>query len=126
MRMKDELRYQSNSSWSYVTRVESDLSAQTDNLRNYLQPLVMFGVFLVAVSILAVAMAVLFQTQGQGRSHRITVASSRGTEIVIRGPVGRNCGNRMGRIGGWLAILPTLSQWNAATKDWLAILPALS
>ena len=64
-RMKDELRYQSNSSWSYVTRVESDLSAQTDNLRNYLQPLVMFGVFLVAVSILAVAMAVLFQTRGQ-------------------------------------------------------------
>ena len=35
-RMKDELRYQSNSSWSYVTRVESNLPAETENLRNYL------------------------------------------------------------------------------------------
>ena len=52
LRMKDELRYQSNSSWSYVTRVESSLKAETENLKNYLQPLVMFGVFLVAVSIL--------------------------------------------------------------------------
>ena len=38
LRMKDELRYQSDSSWSYVTRVESRLSAETENLRNYLQP----------------------------------------------------------------------------------------
>ncbi len=62
LRMKDELRHQSNSSWSYVTRVESNLSAETENLRNYLQPLVMFGVFLVAVSILGVSIAVLVQT----------------------------------------------------------------
>ena len=68
VRMKDELRYQSNSSWSYVTRVENDLSSETANLRNYLQPLVMFGVFLVAVSILAVAIAVLFQTGGQDQA----------------------------------------------------------
>ena len=61
LRMKDELRYQSNSSWSYVTRVENNLSAETENLRNYLQPLVMFGVFLVAVTILGVASAVLLQ-----------------------------------------------------------------
>ena len=62
LRMKNELRYQSNSSWSYVTRVESSLLAETENLRNYLQPLVMFGVFLVAVSILGAAIAVLLQT----------------------------------------------------------------
>ena len=62
LRMKDELRYQSNSSWSYVTRVESNLSADTENLRNYLQPLVMFGVFLVAVTILGASIAVLLQT----------------------------------------------------------------
>ena len=63
LRMKDELRYQANSSWSYVTRVESKFSAETENLKNYLQPLVMFGVFLVAVSILGVAIAVLLQTE---------------------------------------------------------------
>ena len=72
LRMKDELRYQSNSSWSYVTRVESNLSAETESLKNYLQPLVMFGVFLVAVSILGVAIAVMLQTassdQGIGSS----------------------------------------------------------
>lgn len=61
-RMKDELRYQSNSSWSYISRVESNLSAETENLRNYLQPLVMFGVFLVAVSVLGVSIAVLLET----------------------------------------------------------------
>ena len=61
-RTKDELKYQSDSSWSYVTRVESNLSAETESLRNHLQPLVMFGVFLVAVSVLAAAIAVLFQT----------------------------------------------------------------
>lgn len=62
LRMKDELRYQSNASWSYVTRVENNLLAETENLRNYLQPLVMFGVFLVAVSILGVTLAVFLQT----------------------------------------------------------------
>ena len=61
-RMKNELRYQANSSWSYTTRVESNLLAETENLRNNLQPLVMFGVFLVAVSILGASIAVLLQT----------------------------------------------------------------
>ena len=61
-RMKNELRYQANSSWSYTTRVESNLLTETENLRNNLQPLVMFGVFLVAVSILGASIAVLLQT----------------------------------------------------------------
>ena len=61
-RMKDELRYQANSSWSYTTRVQSNLLIETENLRNNLQPLVMFGVFLVAVSILGASIAVLLQT----------------------------------------------------------------
>ena len=64
LRMKDELRYQSDASWSYATRVESNLSAETESLKNHLQPLVMFGVFLVAVSILGVAIAVLMQAPG--------------------------------------------------------------
>ena len=61
-RIKRTLKDLDDASWSYVTRVESDLSAETQNVKDYFQPLVMFGVFLVAVSILAVAIAVLLQT----------------------------------------------------------------
>ena len=61
-RIKRTLKDLDDASCSYVTRVESDLSAETQNVKDYFQPLVMFGVFLVAVSILAVAIAVLLQT----------------------------------------------------------------
>ena len=64
-RIKRTLKDLDDASWSYVTRVESDLSAETQNVKDYFQPLVMFGVFLVAVSILAAAIAVLVQTSGQ-------------------------------------------------------------
>ena len=67
-RMKDVLRYQSNASWSYVTQVEHDLSDQTQNLKDFVQPLVMFGVFLVAVSILATAITVLIQNPNLGEA----------------------------------------------------------
>ena len=60
-RLKRTLKDLDDASWSYVTRVESDLSAETQNVKDYFQPLVMFGVFLVAVSILAAAIAVLLQ-----------------------------------------------------------------
>ena len=61
-RMKNELRYQSDASWSYVTQVESNLEKETENLKSNFQPVIMFGVFLVAVSILGAAIAVLLQT----------------------------------------------------------------
>ena len=61
-RIKRTLKDLDNASWSYVTRVDNNLSAETEHLRNYLQPLVMFGVFLVAVTILGASMAVLLQT----------------------------------------------------------------
>ena len=60
-RIKDALRYQTHSSWSYVTQVEEDLLAETENIRHYLQPVVTFGVFLVAVTILGVVIATLIQ-----------------------------------------------------------------
>ena len=60
-RIKDALKSQSDLSWSYVTWVEQDLSAQTENIRENLQPVVMFGVFLVAVTILGVVIATLLQ-----------------------------------------------------------------
>ena len=65
-RIKRQLATQDNSSWSYVTQVQHEtvqverrLRAEITNIKDYLQPLVMFGIFLVAVTILGVAMAVI-------------------------------------------------------------------
>ena len=58
-RIKRSLRELDDASWSYVTHVEQDLTAQTENIREYLQPLVLFGVFLVAVTILGVSLTVI-------------------------------------------------------------------
>ena len=69
-RLRDLLGDQKNASWSYVTRVQSELSDQateidkrleseTKSIREYLQPVVMFGIFLVAVTILGVALATI-------------------------------------------------------------------
>ena len=60
-RIKRTLRDLDDASWSYATRVENNLSAETQRVKDYFQPLVMFGVFLVAVSILAAAIAALLQ-----------------------------------------------------------------
>ena len=66
-RLQDVLGDHREWSWSYVTRVEVATSANTERLdsevrsiKDYLQPLVMFGIFLVAVTILGVALSVIF------------------------------------------------------------------
>ena len=58
-RIKKAIRNLSNASWTYVTRVEQDFTAQTENMREYLQPLVLFGVFLVAITILGVSITII-------------------------------------------------------------------
>ena len=65
-RLKRQLSSQDNSSWSFVTRVQSEtvqaedrVRSELTNIKDYLQPLVMFGIFLVAVTILGVAIAVI-------------------------------------------------------------------
>ena len=65
-RIQDTLVHQSNTSWSNVTQVQVDLENTRERLqsdiggvRDYLQPLVMFGIFLVAVTILSVALTVV-------------------------------------------------------------------
>ena len=69
-RIKRSLDHQSHPSWSYVIRAEDNLSKQaeslerqllseTKKLQQHLQPLVMFGIFLVAVTILSVALSVI-------------------------------------------------------------------
>lgn len=65
-RLHDILADQNNISWSFVTRVQHNVeetrremrSARAE-IREYLQPLVMFGIFLVAVTILGVALTVI-------------------------------------------------------------------
>ena len=51
-RITKVLSNQSNSSWTYVTRVRSDLSVETERIRDTFQPVVLFGIFLVAATIL--------------------------------------------------------------------------
>ena len=58
-RIKKELSHQDDSSWSYVTRVESELTEETQNVRDYQQPVVLFGVFLVSATILSVAVSLV-------------------------------------------------------------------
>ena len=69
-RIQEILAGQREPSWSYVTRVQSELSKQateidkrleseTKNIRDYLQPVVMFGIFLIAVTILGVAISLI-------------------------------------------------------------------
>ena len=65
-RLQEALGDQHNASWSNVTQVqvnvenvERRLETDIKGIRDYLQPLVMFGIFLVAVTILGVALSVI-------------------------------------------------------------------
>ena len=81
LRILSTLSDQRDASWSYVTRVQFDsdealsemrgqfsehwksvadkLSSETESLRQHLQPVVMFGILLVAVTILGVSLTVI-------------------------------------------------------------------
>ena len=70
LRIQDTLADQNNSSWSNVTQVQSDFEEVEkrveDNvrgIRDYLLSLVMFGIFLVAVTILGVTVSVILSVQ---------------------------------------------------------------
>jgi hypothetical protein len=63
LRLKRRLANQRDSSWSNVTQVQYDFSVETENIRQYLQPLVMFGVFLIAVTILGVAISLILSVR---------------------------------------------------------------
>ena len=69
-RLQEILADQSHISWSFVTRVQHDVEdtqeqvrSAREEIRNYLQPLVIFGVFLVAVTILGVALSVILSVR---------------------------------------------------------------
>ena len=63
LRLRHGLAHQRNSSWSNITQVQDDLSTETENISQYLQPLVMFGVFLVAVTILGVVVSLILSVR---------------------------------------------------------------
>jgi len=97
-RIQENLAGQPDPSWSYVTRVQSELSekaanlderleSETKNIRDYLQPVVMFGIFLLAVTILGVVLAVILNVREVAT---VTVPSWVST-------------------GGWVLLLLTLS-----------------
>ena len=65
-RLQDILANQDHASWSNVTKVQFNVDnlntrfeSATKEIRDYLQPLVMFGIFLIAVTILGVALTVI-------------------------------------------------------------------
>ena len=69
-RLQDVLGDQDNASWSFVTRVQDNVEKTQESLgkelesaraemRDHLQPLVLFGIFLLAVTILGVALSVI-------------------------------------------------------------------
>ena len=69
-RIQENLAGQQKPSWSYVTRVQSELSEQSkrlderlESIRDYLQPVVMFGIFLLSVTILGVVLTVLLSVR---------------------------------------------------------------
>ena len=92
-RIQENLAGQQNPSWSYVTRVRSELSAQatqldkrleseTKNIRDYLQPVVMFGIFLLAVTILGVSVSVILSVRDTRHCHSPKLGNELGMDSL--------------------------------------------
>ena len=99
-RLQEILAGQSNISWSFVTRVQHNVEdtqqqvrSAREEIRDYLQPLVIFGVFLVAVTILGVALSVILSVRDT-------------PEVQVPGWVTN---------WGWVLLLFTLSAGSVAT-----------
>ena len=119
-RMKDELRYQSDASWSYVTQVENNLSTQTQNVKDFVQPLVMFGVFLVSATILGVVIAFTFQTQDPVPVKGETWLTEGGrTWLRVVLSVGIAGLAWVGFVAGWRFLRPYYASSTPRRKGWI-------
>ena len=65
-RLQKALANQDEVSWSYMSRVESNLERETQLSRESMGPVVLFGVFLVAVTILGVVIAIILNVSQEG------------------------------------------------------------
>ena len=65
-RLQKALANQDQVSWSYMSRVESNLERETEQSRESMAPVVLFGVFLVSVTILSVVIATILNVSQEG------------------------------------------------------------
>ncbi len=65
-RLQKALANQDQVSWSYMSRVESNLERETRRSRESMEPVVLFGVFLVAVTILGVVIVNILNVSQEG------------------------------------------------------------
>ena len=65
-RLQEALANQDEVSWSYMSRVESNLERETRRSRESIEPVVLFGVFLVAVTILGVVVGIILNVSRDG------------------------------------------------------------
>lgn len=65
-RLQKALANQDQVSWSYMSRVESELERETSRSRASMEPIVLFGVFLVAVTILGVVIVIILNVSKEG------------------------------------------------------------
>ena len=119
-RIKETLKNLDDASWSYVTQVENNLSAETQSVKDYFQPLVMFGVFLVAVSILASALTILVQTPEPSKviGSSLTALEARTLMlwVIIVGIAGTAW---VGLTAGWRFFRPYRSDTPRPTTGWI-------
>ena len=103
-RMQRLIRNQRNASWTYITRVEHDVKATEERFH----PLILFGIILVAVTVLGVSGAVLINTDPNGAPNWI----AEGGWIVLVGTFAAGGLATAALVGG-----EALSVWIKAAKE---------
>ena len=114
-RLQEILAGQNNISWSFVTRVQHNVEdtkqqvrSAREEIRDYLQPLVIFGVFLVAVTILGVALSVILSVRDTPEVSVPGWVTNWGwILLLVTLSIASLATGRYGRIGGLAAIQRT-------------------
>ena len=83
-RLQKALANQDQVSWSYMSRVESNLERETERGRAAMEPVVLFGIFLVAVTILGVVIVIILNISQDG-THKVPEWITKGAWKVLFG-----------------------------------------